>query len=60
MDHLGAELTVVEEGRVEIAVTPRAELSQQHGFLHAGVTTTILDSACGYAGLTLMPAARRC
>ena len=34
----------------------RAELSQQHGFVHAGVTTTILDSACGYAGLTLMPA----
>ncbi|QIK68657.1 PaaI family thioesterase [Nocardioides sp. HDW12B] len=56
MTLLGASLVEVAPGHVEIEVVPRPELSQQQSFLHAGVTTTILDSACGYAGLTLMPA----
>jgi uncharacterized protein (TIGR00369 family) len=40
---------------VDIRLPFRADLTQQHGFLHAGVTTTIADSACGYAALSLMP-----
>lgn len=56
MGHLGAELTGVEPGRVEISAPYRPELTQQHGFFHGGVTTTLADSACGYAALTLMAA----
>ena len=56
MAHLGAALERVEPGRVEIAVPFRTELSQQHGFFHAGVISTIADSAGGYAGFTLFPA----
>ena len=55
MHLLGATLTGVERGQVEIALPFREELTQQHGFLHAGVITTILDSACGYAALSVMP-----
>ena len=56
MGLLGAELTRVAEGEVEITLPFRADLVQQHGFLHAGVTTSIADSACGYAALARMPA----
>ena len=56
MAHLGATLVGVAPGRVEIAVAFRPELSQQHGFFHAGVIATIADSAGGYAGFTLFPA----
>jgi uncharacterized protein (TIGR00369 family) len=52
---LGATLTGVERGQVELTLPFREELTQQHGFLHAGVVTTILDSACGYAALSVMP-----
>jgi uncharacterized protein (TIGR00369 family) len=55
MSLLGATLTAVERGQVEITLPFREELTQQHGFLHAGVVTTILDSACGYAALSVMP-----
>lgn len=55
MTTIGAEMTRVLPGAVEIAMPYRADLAQQHGFLHAGVITTILDSACGYAALSLMP-----
>ncbi|HET6681786.1 MAG TPA: PaaI family thioesterase [Gemmatimonadaceae bacterium] len=55
MATLGARLTAVEPGRVSIALAFRDDLIQQHGFLHAGVVTTIADSACGYAALTRMP-----
>lgn len=51
---LGAELSRVEPGVVEITVSRNATLLQQHGFLHAGVLTSLLDSACGYAALTRM------
>ncbi len=54
MAHLGAELVLVEPGRVEIAVSRAEHLLQQHGYLHAGVLTSLLDSACGYAALTTM------
>jgi uncharacterized protein (TIGR00369 family) len=55
MDLIGAELTCVEPGVIEITLPYRADLTQQHGYIHAGVITTIADSACGYAAYTLMP-----
>jgi uncharacterized protein (TIGR00369 family) len=56
MHTLGAVLTVVAPGVVEIELPYRADLTQQHGFLHAGVVASILDSACGYAAFSLMSA----
>jgi uncharacterized protein (TIGR00369 family) len=56
MNLIGARLNLVEPGVVEITLPYRADLAQQHGYLHAGVVTTIADSACGYASYTLMPA----
>jgi len=56
MQHLGAELMVVREGECEIRVPFREELTQQHGYFHAGVTSAIADSASGYAAYSLMPA----
>jgi len=56
MPHYGAALTRVDPGVVEIALPFRSELSQQNGFFHAGVTSAVADTACGYAALTLMPA----
>jgi uncharacterized protein (TIGR00369 family) len=56
MTLLGATATLVESGHVRIEVPFRADLCQQNGFLHAGVVTSVADSACGYAALTLMPA----
>ena len=43
-------------GEVDIRLPFREDLTQQHGFLHAGALATVLDSACGYAALTLMDA----
>jgi uncharacterized protein (TIGR00369 family) len=56
MTTLGAELSRIAPGEVQIALSPRPELSQQHGYIHAGALTSILDSACGYAALTVAPA----
>lgn len=55
MRTLGAELVHVASGEVHIALYPRDELSQQHGYMHAGAITSVVDSACGYAGLTCAP-----
>ncbi|HKG61967.1 MAG TPA: PaaI family thioesterase [Pyrinomonadaceae bacterium] len=55
MSLIGAELTRVEPGLIEINLPYRADLAQQHGYLHAGIVTTIADSACGYAAYSLMP-----
>lgn len=55
MRHMGAEITHVEAGIVRIRLPYRAELTQQHGFFHAGGTSAIADSAGGYAGFTLFP-----
>ena len=55
MQTLGAQLTRVELGAVDICLDWAQGLTQQHGFLHAGMVSTALDSACGYAGLTQMP-----
>ena len=56
MHTLGATLDTVEPGHVAIVMPHKTELSQQHGFLHAGIVSTGLDSACGYAAFSLMPA----
>jgi uncharacterized protein (TIGR00369 family) len=56
MELIGAELSRLEPGLVEITLPYRSDLAQQHGYLHAGVVTTIADSACGYAAYSLMPA----
>lgn len=56
MGFIGAELERVEPGLVRIGLAFRPELSQQHGFFHAGIVSTIADSAGGYAAFTLFPA----
>ncbi|WP_047218425.1 MULTISPECIES: PaaI family thioesterase [Delftia] len=56
MHTLGAELSLLEPGAVNVCLDWAPGLTQQHGFLHAGMVSAALDSACGYAGLTLMPA----
>ena len=56
MTTIGARMTRLGPGEAEIALPFRADLTQQHGFLHAGVVATLVDSACGYAALTRMPA----
>ena len=53
MQTLGARITSVAPGEIEITMPMRAGLSQQDGFVHAGVITAIVDSACGYAALSL-------
>lgn len=56
MQYLGADLAEVRPGYCRIHLPFRPELTQQHGYIHAGVVGTIADSAGGYAGYTLMPA----
>lgn len=56
MATIGAELTRVHPGEVEIEMAYQPQFTQQHGFLHAGVVSTALDSACGYAAYSVMPA----
>jgi len=55
MSLFGAQLSRIEPGYCEIRLTTKAELTQQHGYIHAGVTAAIADSACGYAAFSLMP-----
>src|SRR5436189_5385758 len=54
MSSLGARLETIAPGEVDIAIDARADLLQQNGFVHAGVLTSIADSACGGAAITLM------
>ena len=56
MATLGARLEVVEAGRVVIVLPHGPHLSQQHGFVHAGMLAAAVDTACGYAAASLMPA----
>ncbi len=56
MHTLGATLQAIRPGEVAIRIEPRDEISQQHGFVHAGIVATVLDNACGYAAFSLMPA----
>ncbi|HET9595286.1 MAG TPA: PaaI family thioesterase [Anaeromyxobacteraceae bacterium] len=55
MRTLGAELVRVAPGEVEVALPFREDLTQQHGYLHAAAVTAIVDTACGYAAMTLAP-----
>ena len=55
MATLGATLAHVEEGEVHISLPFSKQLLQQHGYVHAGAITSIVDSACGYAALTKAP-----
>ena len=55
MTTIGAEILAVRRGEVEIVLPFSDRILQQHGFIHAGAVATIADSACGYAGLSVMP-----
>jgi uncharacterized protein (TIGR00369 family) len=55
MQTLSASVTRVNSGEVEISMPVSSAVSQQHGFVHAGAVTAIMDSACGYAALSVMP-----
>lgn len=55
MGHLGARLAHIGPGRVHILLPSRPEVTQQHGYVHAGATSAIADSAGGYAAFTLFP-----
>jgi len=52
---IGAHIVDVRPGYCAIAITPRPEIAQQHGYVHAGIVGAIVDSAGGYAGYTLFP-----
>ncbi len=54
MATLGVTHERIAPGECALGIAHRADLTQQHGFLHAGIVTTVLDSACGYAALSLM------
>ena len=56
MQTLGISIARLEPGEVDLAMDYSADLTQQNGFVHAGVITAGLDSACGIAAFTLMPA----
>jgi uncharacterized protein (TIGR00369 family) len=55
MQTFGARIAALRPGHCEIEMPYRRDLCQQHGYLHAGITTTIADSAAGYAAFSLMP-----
>lgn len=52
---IAARLTKIEPGAVDIEIGYQKSLTQQNGFIHAGIITTIADTACGYAAFSLMP-----
>jgi len=55
MRTIGVNIVSIEPGKVELKFAHNAKLTQQHGFIHGGIVTTVLDSACGYAAFSLMP-----
>ncbi|HZP10952.1 MAG TPA: PaaI family thioesterase [Nevskiaceae bacterium] len=59
MEHFGITLARVDPGEVELRFDYRSDLTQQDGFIHAGVVAAACDSACGYAAFSLMPAEAR-
>ena len=56
MTLIGALMTDLAPGYCAISVVPRPEILQQHGYVHAGIVATLVDSAGGFAGFTLFPA----
>jgi uncharacterized protein (TIGR00369 family) len=55
MTNLGAQITVVRPGEVEIELASREDITQQHGFVHGAAVAAIVDTACGYAAISLLP-----
>ena len=55
MATLGIKIAHLEPGEIHLTMRPDPAYTQQHGFMHAGIITTALDSACGYAAFSLMP-----
>jgi len=55
MATLGIEISDLKVGEIELRMPYAAAYTQQHGFMHAGIITTALDTACGYAAFSLMP-----
>jgi uncharacterized protein (TIGR00369 family) len=55
MTLIGATMTRLTPGFCEVSLPYRADLTQQHGFIHGGIVAMIADSACGYAGYSMMP-----
>lgn len=55
MRYIGARIVSIKHGELEIECEFHENLTQQHGYIHAGVLTTLIDVACGYAALTTMP-----
>lgn len=56
MASIGAVITSLEPGAVELTMPMRPEWGQQYGFMHAGIVATLLDSSCGYSAYSLLPA----
>lgn len=54
--HIGASMAELEPGRCTLVLPTTPQVSQQHGFVHAGAVTTLADTAAGYAAFSLMPA----
>ena len=55
MKTLGISISRLEPGEVDLTMDYSADLTQQHGFIHAGIVTMLCDTACGFAALSLMP-----
>lgn len=55
MKTVNASIIAIHPGEIELEFPYQSNLSQQHGFIHAGIVSTVLDSACGYAAFSLMP-----
>ena len=55
MKTLKASILAIRPGEIELEFPYQSNLTQQHGFIHAGIVSTVLDSACGYAAFSLMP-----
>lgn len=55
MKTVNASILAIRPGEVELEFPYQSNLTQQHGFIHAGIVSTVLDSACGYAAFSLMP-----
>jgi uncharacterized protein (TIGR00369 family) len=55
MRTLGIEIVQLDPGEIELTMPYNSAYTQQHGFMHAGIITTALDTACGYAAFSLMP-----
>lgn len=56
MAELGVSIAALSPGEIELRIDHQDRLTQQHGYLHAGILATVMDSACGYAAFSLMPA----